>query len=322
MPIKASLYAAIFGGVAALTPASAQEVFPSRTMTIIAPFPAGAGGDAAARALANELGRIAGRGVIVENRPGASGIVAAQAAMRAPPDGHTLFLGINTTHAVNPNTFKSLPYSPLGDFAPVTLAERTASVFVVPAKSELRSMEDVMRAAKARPGALNAGVAAATTIVSAALFKKMAGVDFAAVSYQGAPALTMDLVGSRLDFAVTDVINTLSLRNNGDLRALAVTAPARIPALADVPTMEEAGFKGFAVTSWGAYFVPAGTPQPIILKLNQMIHDAYRSPAIADIIFKIGARAELGTPDELRAFVESEIRLWRDLVAEAGLEVK
>ena len=300
----------------------AQTEFPTKTITIIVPFPAGTGGDAAVRAMANEVARTAGRPVVIENRPGASGIIAAQTVARAAPDGYTLLLGANSTHAANVSLFKTLPYSPLGDFEPITLAERAASVFVVPAASPVRSMDDLTAAARAKPGSLNAGVAAATTVVSAALYKRLAKIDFTAVTYQGAPQLTLDVVSSRLDFAVTDVINTMTLRQNGDLRALAVTSPFRVTSLPDVPTMAELGFADFAVTSWGAYFAPRGTPKEIVARLNKLIHAAYETPPVRELANKIGNRVELTTPEGLRDFVKAEIERWRILVENAGLPAR
>lgn len=302
--------------------AVADEAFPSRPITIIVPFPAGAAPDAAVRALSSSLSLIAKTPVIVENRPGANGIIAAQAAMRAAPDGYTIMLGPNTTHAANVSLFKSLPYSPLKDFTPITLAERAGSVFVVPASSSITSIADLVKAAKQRPGALNAGIVNATTQVSASLLAKLADVSFTFVPYQGAPQLAADLAGGRVDFSVYDVTNTLALRSAGRLRALAVTSQARNPALPDVPSMAELGFKNYDVTSWGAYFAPARTPEPVIRKLNAMIHAAYESKAVREHAQKTGNRIQLSSPQELRSFVEREIEHWRELVVFTGIEVR
>lgn len=322
-PVRASLrlmlglLAAACAGTAA-----AEEAFPSRPITIIVPFPAGAAPDAAVRALSASLSAVAKTTVIVENRPGANGIIAAQAAMRAAPDGYTIMLGANTTHAANVSLFKTLPYSPLRDFAPITLAERAGSVFVVPATSAANKMADLVKLAKDRPGALNAGVVNATTQVSASLLGKLAGVSFAFVPYQGAPQLAADLAGGRVDFSVYDVTNTMALRATGKLRALAVTSSTRNPALPDVPAMAEIGFPTFDVTSWGAYFAPARTPEPVIKKLNALIHAAYDSKPVRDHAEKTGNRIQLSTPQELRSFVEREIERWRDLVASSGIEIR
>jgi tripartite-type tricarboxylate transporter receptor subunit TctC len=302
--------------------AAAQDAFPSRTLTTIVPFPAGTTPDAAVRTLATALSVSAKVSVVVENRPGAYGIIAAQAAMRAAPDGYTVMLGVNTTHAANVSLYKSVPYSPLRDFAPITLVERAGSVFVVPASSSAASIADLVKLAKDRPGALNVGVANATTQVSAATFGKLAKVSFTLVPYQGAPQLAVDLASGWIDFSVYDVINTIALRNSGKLRALAVTSSTRNPALPDVPSMAELGFPTFSITSWVAYFAPAGTPDIVIAKLNVLIHAAYSTAPVRELAEKTGNRIQLSSPQELRAFVESEIENWRELVASAGIEPK
>ena len=298
----------------------AQEAFPARQITIVVPTGAGGAADGAARNVANELSLIAKQPVVVDNRPGAGGSIAAAYVAKAMPDGYTILLGTNSTHAANVSVFKNLSYDPVKDFAPITMAESAPAFLIVAPESPIKSVEDMRRSARARGTAINIGVFNVSGVVAAAMLKAKGDFDIVQIPYKApAPAVT-DLLGGRVDALISDVVATLSLAQGQKIRILATTSSARFPPLPDIPTMVEAGVPDYEMISWGAYFAPRNTPPDVIATLNRMMHAAYATESVRATSARFGMQIRLSTPDELTAFVKSEIPKWSEMIRASGYE--
>lgn len=304
----------------ALPAAAAPAAYPTKPLKLIVPFPAGSGTDTGARVLGQWLTAKTGQPVIVENRPGASGFIAAQAAATAPPDGHTVLLTTNTTHAANPAMFKKLPYDPVKDFEPVSTVGSAGLLLLVPAASPDQNIGAFLARLRAGGKRLHFGAGNSSSRIAGELLKTAIGADLLAVPYKGTPQAMSDLMGGQIDFMFCDIGAALPLVMGGKLRALATSSADRELLLRDVPTLKEAGLKDFEMTVWSAAFVPAKTPQDIVAKLNELLRAALADPAVRQEFSKTGGRSRGSTPDELRAFVKSEMAKWAAAVKTAGIE--
>lgn len=304
----------------ALPAAAAPAAYPTKPLKLIVPFPAGSGTDTGARVLGQWLTAKTGQPVIVENRPGASGFIAAQAAATAPPDGHTVLLTTNTTHAANPAMFKKLPYDPVKDFEPVSMVGSAGLLLLVPATSPDPNIGAFLARLRAGGKRLHFGAGNSSSRIAGELLKTATGADLLAVPYKGTPQAMSDLMGGQIDFMFCDIGAALPLVMGGKLRALATSSADRELLLRDVPTLKEAGLKDFEMTVWSAAFVPAKTPQDIVAKLNELLRAALADPAVRQEFSKTGGRSRGSTPDELRAFVKSEMAMWAAAVKTAGIE--
>ena len=302
--------------------ARAQILFPSKQITIVVPVAAGSTADGAARTLGNELSIIAKQPVIIDNRPGASGMIAAAFAAKAAPDGYTIFLGTNSTQAANVTLIKNLPYDPIKSFVPLTMAENAPAFFVVNADKGFNSMADFYKAAREQPGKLNVGVFSVSGIVAATMLSTRAKIEFLQVPYKAPAPAIADLLGGRLDALAADVQNTVTLAQGSQARVLAVTSGKRFPLMPDVPTVMETGVPDYELVSWGAYFAPAGTPPDIAATLNRMIHEAYATKSVRETSARFGMQIQLSTPEELGAFVQSEITKWSAMIKASALEAQ
>lgn len=307
---------------AMLAPAAdaAERAYPTGTLKIMVPFPAGSGTDAGARVLAQWLTSKTGQPVIVENRPGASGFVAAQAAAAAPADGHTFLLTTNTTHAANPAMFKKLPYDPVKDFEPVSMVGSAGLLLLVSNSSPYHDVSSFLAQLRAGGKRFNFGTGNSSSRIAGELLKTAVGADLTAVPYKGTPPALTDLMGGQIDFMFCDIGAALPLVMSGKLPALAATGAERELLLRDVPTLKEAGLKNFEMTVWSAAFVPAKTPQPTVAKLNELLRAALADPAVRQQFSNTGGRSRGSTPDELRTFVKSEMAKWASAVKTAGIQ--
>jgi tripartite-type tricarboxylate transporter receptor subunit TctC len=305
---------------AAHGPGTAQPDYPSKPLHFVHAYAAGQSGDVILRNITEPLGRDSGVAVVIDSKPGASGIIAAQAGATAAPDGYTVFVGSNTTHAANAVMFKKLPYDPQADFAPVTLLNKGALMFVVAASSPVTSAQDLLARARQSPDKLTYGAASSSTRMSAELFQLMGHAKVRFVPYKGTPQALTDLLGGTIDFAVADLPSVQPLIQQGRLRGLAVTSARRHAILNTVPTWSESGLPGFELDAWSALFVPAATPRPVIDKLNALIRKALASPNVAAFYQQAGLVPQPTTPEELAAFVKSESLKWAQLVRTAGIE--
>jgi tripartite-type tricarboxylate transporter receptor subunit TctC len=314
----------VLGAAAALSApwaARAQGSFPSRPITVLVPFGPGGIADITARAVAEQMARILGQSVVVENRPSAGSIVASQAVATARPDGHTLLL-LSNGNAVSVGLFKKLPYDTEKAFAPVsTLGFFDLGLFV-PANSRFASLRDLVAHAKANPGKLNIGSIAvgSTQHLAAKLFETVAGIDTVVIPYKGSPAVLTALRAGEIDLAFEIVGPMVPQVSAGAVRALAVSSAARNPALPDVPTVQQAGVAGYDVASWNALAAPAGTPADVVDRLNRAAREAVATPAVQERLGKLGMRLQAGSPTELQALLGSEIRRWGEVIRKAKIE--
>lgn len=309
----------LIGALAA--PAWAQSRFPDRPITLIVPFAPGGIADLTARAVGEAMARTLGQPVVVENRPGAGGIVAAQAVASARPDGHTLLL-LSNANAVSVGLFRNLPYDPLRAFAPVSALGSFDLGLFVPATSRFGSLQDLLAFARARPGRLNVGTIAigSTQHLAAKLFETTAGIEALVVPYKGSPAVLAALRAGEIDLAFEVVGPMLPQLAAGAVRALAVTSGQRNPALPDVPTVVQAGVAGYEVASWNGLAAPAGTPADVVAALNRAAHEAVAAAAVRDKLGRAGMRLGAGTPAELQALLAAEIQRWSAVIRAAKIE--
>ena len=301
----------------------ALAIYPERSLRIVVPFAPGGGTDVVARTLALEMAKDLGVSVIVENRPGAGTIVGTQAVAISQGDGYTLLMG-TFANAVNPSLNEKLPYDPHKDFAPVALIARSFNIVVVNPKSSVRTIADLISAAKASPNKVTFGTFGAGTSAHLAgeLFKNMAKVNLTAVPYKGAAPAITDLIGGQIDVMFTTVASAASLVESGQLRAIAVTSAERSPAFPQIPTVAEAGVPGYAAESWYGLFAPAGTPADVIGRLNKSAASAVQSEAFRKLSVNEGLVCVALPPEVLGQYFHDEEERWRRVIRDAGISVE
>jgi tripartite-type tricarboxylate transporter receptor subunit TctC len=302
---------------------AAQSIvaFPGKPLRMVVPATPGGGTDILARALGARLALTLARPVTIDNRGGAGGIVGSEIVARAPPDGHTLLMAF-TTHGTNPSIFSKLPYDTLKDFAPVSLVATAPSVLVVNPSVPVRSIKELIALAKARPGQLQYGTAGSGsgTHLAAVLFAQASDVDLVHVPYKGGVPALADVVGGHVALMFGNIAPVGPLVKAGRLRALAVTSAQRSPLLPQLPTLDELGLKGFDAVAWFGVLVPAGTPAPAALRLNQEIVRALREPELIERVTAQGATPAPTTPEAFAAFIRAEIARWAPVIRQAGIK--
>jgi tripartite-type tricarboxylate transporter receptor subunit TctC len=307
--------------LAALLPGLGRaQAFPSKPIRIVVPFGAGGVADLTARVVAQKLGEGLRQSVIVDNKPGAGGIVAGEAVAKAAPDGHTLLLMSNGT-AVSAGLFKSLPFDAQKDFAPVATLGFFDLALISAANGRFNSLQEMLAYAKANPGKLNVATIniGSTQHLTAELLKTSAGVDFQVVPFNGSPAVITALRGGQVDVAVEILGPMMGQIASKTLRPLAVMGFKRAPGLPNVPTVRESGVTGFNVASWNALAAPAGTPPEVIATLNREIGKALASPDLRKQLAELNVAPAGGTPEQLRELLASEIKRWSDVIARANV---
>jgi tripartite-type tricarboxylate transporter receptor subunit TctC len=307
--------------LAALATDLASASYPDRTIRIVVPLAPGGGTDLISRTLAQEMAKDLGASVIIENKPGAGTIIGSQAVATSEPDGYTLLMG-TFANAVNPSLNVKLPYDPHKDFAPVALIARSFNIVVVNPNSAIKSIADLIAAAKAEPNKLSYGTYGNGTSAHLAgeLFKSLAKVNLTTVPYKGsAPAIT-DLVGGQIQVMFTTVASAASLIAGGQLRAVAVTSAERSPAFPQLPTVAEAGVPGYVVESWYGLFAPARTPADVIDRLNRSAALAVQSEAFKMLSVNEGLVMVARPPQELDRYVRGEEERWRKVIQDAGIK--
>ncbi|KAF0119947.1 MAG: hypothetical protein FD152_4329 [Xanthobacteraceae bacterium] len=318
MPIDRRTLLASAAALAVAAPARAA--WPERPITLVVPFAAGSGTDTVARIVAQQLSARLGQGVVVENRAGANGSVAATFVARSQPDGYTLFMTTNTSHSANPSLLKTLTYDPVNDFSPVARMGNLPFLLVVDPKLPVTSVKELVAHAKANPGKLTYASGNSTGIVAGATFAKRAGIDILHVPYRSTPPAITDIIGGRISMMFVDITASLTQVNAGSLRALAVTTAERSKLLPNLPSMQEAGVAEFDITSWNGVFGPANMPADVIQRLNKELAAIATDPEIARKLAEIGFDAFTQTPDELAAFVKAQLANWARMIKEAGIE--
>ncbi|MGE5523635.1 MAG: Bug family tripartite tricarboxylate transporter substrate binding protein [Rhodospirillaceae bacterium] len=310
---------AVAAALAMALPVAAQT-YPTKPIRILVPFAPGGVGDLTARAVTQKMSASLGQQIIVDNRPSAGGIVASEIVAKAEPDGYTILL-LNNLHAVSPSLFRSLPYDPLKDFAPVSTLGAFSLVIMVSPDSPVRSLKELIAAAKANPGKLNIGTIniGATQHLAAELFKSMAGISVVTVPFNSTAAVVTALRGNNVQAAVEVLAPVIGQVKAGSLRAIAVTAPARFSGLPDVPTVMESGVSDYQVIAWNGIGVPARTPRTIIDRLNRAVHEALASPDIKQRFQELGVEPRPSTPETFREFLAAEIAKWHAVTEKARI---
>jgi tripartite-type tricarboxylate transporter receptor subunit TctC len=318
-----SSFAILLASLASAAPASAQD-YPARNVTFVVPTGAGAGTDLLARILAPKLTDRFGKSFVVENRPGAGTVIAANAVAKSAPDGYTLLMGTSTPLAINASLHKKLPYDPARDFMPLALIATVPFVLVVNNDLPVHSVQDFIRLAKEKPGTFAYGSTGPGTPfhLYAELFGSMTGVHMVHVPYKAAVAALTDLMGGRLQVMMTDFASSLPLIREGKVRALGVTTRSRAPAAPEIAPIAELGVSGFEAAAWQMVVAPAPTPKAIVDKLHAELKAVMAMPETRDQIAKIGlVPADTGSPEELQRFVEAEIVRWAKVVERSGASV-
>jgi tripartite-type tricarboxylate transporter receptor subunit TctC len=302
-----------------LPAASRADTYPSRPIRLVIPFAAGSATDSAGRLLAQALSQRLGQSVIVDNRPGANGQIAAAIAAQSAPDGYTLFMTTNSTHSANPHLYKSLPYDPIKDFEPIARVGTLAFMLVVHPDLPVGNTKELIAYALAHPGELSYASASTASLVGAETIKAMGHIDMVGVSYKASPQAILDVVAGRVQVMVADFTTAMPQVRAGKLKVLAVTTARRSRLLADVPPIAET-LKGFDITSWNGLFAPAGTPQPIVARLEQ---ETLASLAQGDIRERFGALGFEVDPQDsaaLRRFVREQLDAWGKLIRAAKIQ--
>lgn len=319
----AKIFAIALPVLSALATGAVAAGYPDRIVRLVVPFAAGGGTDVIARALAQEMAKDLGGSIIIENRPGAGTIIGTQSVASSAPDGYTLLMG-TFANAVNPSLNTKLPYDAQGAFAPVSLLARSFNLVVVNPASPIKSIPDLIQAAKAEPGKLTYGTYGTGTSAHLAgeLFNHMARVDLTTVPYKGAAPAITDLIGGQIQVIFTTVASAASLVEAGQLRAIAVTSAERSAAFPQLPTVSEAGVPGYAAEAWYGLYAPARTPPEIIDRLNLSAAKALQSDAFRRLSVNEGLVLVGGPPAELDRYFRAEQERWRKVIEAAGIKIE
>lgn len=295
------------------------QPYPSQPIRMVVPFGPGSGTDQAARALAQAMSTLDKVTVVVDNRPGGNGFIAAQAVSNAEPDGYTMLLTTNSTHAAAEHLYKNIPYDPVKDFTPVALLRKGYLVMVTQVDSPARTVGEFTALAKKEPGKLNFGSGSSSSRVSAEQYKQMTGVDIVHVPYKSNPQALNDLLGGQIQVMFVDTSSAVSLVKSGKVRGLAVTSSRRLDILPDLPTMEEEGIKGYEMSYWTAAYLPRNTPPQIAGRLGELLKRAMNSPELKQLTQKTGTEVSFGDAETLKRFQASETEKWAGIIKAAGI---
>jgi tripartite-type tricarboxylate transporter receptor subunit TctC len=298
----------------------AQGAYPAQNIRFVVPFAAGSATDTLARLLAHRMSAIFGRSVVVENIAGGNGIPASQAVARSVPDGYTVMITANTTHAGNQALLKKLPYDAVADFEPITKLGTITLALVANPSVPANNLKELIAYARANPGKLTFGAGSSSSRMSAELLKTMAGIDMLHVPYKSNPQVVTDLLGGQISVFFGDVSTALPPVRAGKLKGFAVSGLKRSPLAPDLPTIDESGLKGYELTAWFAAYAPAKTPMPVIEKLNAAFREALADKDVSSKLLAAGVEPETGTPDELRQFQAAETKKWDKIARDAKIE--
>jgi len=313
----------ISGAAATALPAARVQAqsatFPSRAIRVVVPFPPGSGTDTAARIFAKTLNDLTGQAAVVENKPGANGVIGVNTVLNAPADGYTLFVGSNSTLSTNAALFKSLPYDPLTDFAPISLLTRGPCVISVPPSSPYQTLHALIADARQRPNALNYGSGSISYKLYTEWFNQIAGIQATEIPYKGAGEVVNAIMSGELDYAVTDRTGAVALAQAGKIRALVQTDTKRSALLPDVPTSAEAGVPEYLAYTWVAAAVSAKTPQDIVQTIVDLFAQAGRTQEIQEYYAHQSSDLLMLTPRQMRNFQMEEIARWKRLAKAAKI---
>ena len=319
----------VFGGLVAVmlcaqatSVAQTASAFPNQPIRMVVPYPPGGPTDITARVVAAEMSKTIGQNIVIDNRPGASGMIGSEMVTKATPDGYTL-LANASIHVINPSVYPDMRFDAIKDFVPITQLAQVPLVLVVPANSPIKSVKDLVEYAKANPGKVNFGSAGSASAqhLAGESFKIAAGIQMQHIPYKGsAPALT-DLAGGQLQLMFDSMPSATPMINSGKLRAIAVTTTTRAKARPDLPTIAESGFPGFDISTWYAYWAPKGTPADVVEKLAASAAQALKNPEVIAKYEAMGAEPVGSTPAQFALYVESEAKKWNDIVKKSGAKL-
>ena len=316
--IAAPLVAA---GLLAADPSMAQTAYPApgKNITLVLPFAAGSGTDSTTRLISKELATGLGANIVIENKPGANGSIAASYVARSEPDGYTLFVTTNTSHSANPYLLKNMTYDPIKDFTPIARTGDLPFMLVINPEIPANSVAELIALAKKEPGKYSYASGSSSAIVSGATFAHLAGLDLLHVPYKSSPPALTDVIAGRVSMMFVDVPTGLPHVNGKVLKALAVTTVKRSALLPELPTMDQT-VKGFDITSWQGYLGPANMPKDIVAKLNAEIRKVVERPDVKKQLADRGMEAFSGTPESFDAFLKEQLVVWEKLIANAKIE--
>jgi len=317
--IRVSRLTCAIGALLLASSVGAQD-YPTKPITFVVPFAAGSATDQLARALGQSVSEQGKQAVVVDNKPGASGFLAAQFVAKASPDGHTVLITTNTTHAANEHLYKSMPYDPVKDFAPVTLLGKGGQIMIVNPKVQAKTVGEFLALAKKNPGKLSFGSGSSSSRIAGELLQQMAGIELLHIPYKSNPLAITDLLGGQIDMMITDTATGLPQVKGGKVRALGVTARTRTPLAPDIPTIDEAGVKGYEMGYWFAAYVPAKTPPATVARLQKMLVAATKSASAKAFYENTGTEIVTSTPEELAKFQAAESQKWGRIIKAAKIE--
>jgi tripartite-type tricarboxylate transporter receptor subunit TctC len=318
--------AAAASALSSATTAAAAETaadYPSHAIRLVVPFPPGGGADNLARTIMPRVEALLGKPIVIENRPGAGGNLGAELVAHAPADGYTLLYGTNGTHSINASLYGHLRFDPIKDFAPVSRMTSIPAMLIVSPKFAVDSVAELIRYAKAHPGQLNFGSAGngTTSHLAGELFKTLAGIDIVHVPYRGGALAVTDLIGGQVQMMIDVMPNAYPLVRSGRVHGLAVSTEHRVPMAPEFPTIAEAGVPGFEASAWDGVLAPAGTPTPIVDKLNAAIQQALQDPALVAALYRLGAQPVRSTPQEFAQHIVTSTEKWAKVVQASGAKV-
>ena len=307
-----------------LAPMLAQaQTFPEKSITFVVPFAAGTATDQIARALGNAVTAETKQPVVIDNKAGASGFIASQNVAKAPADGYTVLITTNTTHAANEHLYKKLPYDPVKDFAPITALGKGGQIMVVAPDFPAKTVAEFIALAKKDPGKYSFGSGSSSSRMAGELLQQMAGIKLLHVPYKSNTLAVTDLLGNQINMMITDTATGLPQVKAGKLRALGMSSAQRSPLAPDVPTIAEAGVKGYQMGYWFAAYAPAATPPAVVKRLNELLVKAAKSDAARTGFYATtGTEVFTTTPDELAKFQAAESQKWGSIVKAAGIEAE
>lgn len=316
---RLTVFALTVSACMAALPAFGQK-YPERPVRLVLGFAPGGASDTMARVLGNRLSEGLGQPVVIDNRPGAGGNIAAEIVANSAPNGYTMLLGNNGILAINVSLYSKIGFDPLKDFAPVVLAASQPNILAVHPSVPAKSVKELIALAKAKPGQLNYASSGGGTTphLAAELFKSMAGVDMVIVPFKGGGPAVIAVISGQCQFIFATSLSVQPHIKSGKVRALAVTTPKRSPSFPDLPTVSEAGVPGFEVLTWHGFVVPARTPPPVITRLNSEFNKVFQQPEIRERLATLGSEIIGGTPKELTDYIKKEIPVWAKVIKESG----
>jgi tripartite-type tricarboxylate transporter receptor subunit TctC len=297
--------------------------YPDKPVKIIVPYPPAGTTDILARLIAQRLAERLKQPFVIDNRPGAGGVIGSMAVAKSPPDGYTLLMATVNTHGINSALFKNLSYDAVKDFTPITIIGSTPNVLMVNPGVRAKNLDELLALARASPGSLNFGSTSqgGSPHMSGELLQAMTGVDIAHIPYKGAGPMLIDLIGGQVQMGFDNLPSSIGHIRSGKLRAIAVTTAKRFPGAPEIPTMAESGVPGYELSAWFGLLAPAATPKPVIDLLYRNIGDILKQPDMVKQLFELGAEPGGNTPDNFAQQIASDVEKWRKVVKATGVKV-